>query len=187
MEKARFSREYSPMGGRVSVPSVPVSETSEPEIDPLALRRALGNMPTVVTAEGPDGRRAAITANSFTSISLVPPLVSVCIANESGSIRIIRRSGTFAVHVLDGDQGELARLFAQRGPAKLGRMPFGHSRFGNPVLERYLLLLECDVYAEYPGGDHRIILGRVRDCRVRPQAGSALTFFQGRFEALETR
>jgi flavin reductase (DIM6/NTAB) family NADH-FMN oxidoreductase RutF len=186
VEKARISQVESFAGAPAPAPFIP--QTVSSELDPLALRRALGNMPTgvtVVTAQGPDGRRAALTANSFASVSLEPPLVSVCVAAESTSLGTLRRAGTFAVHVLDGEQEDLARLFAESGPAKLSRLPVGRSEIGNPILERYLLLLECDTYAEYPGGDHRIILGHVRRCQLRPQAGSALTFFRGRFGVID--
>lgn len=186
MEKARISRAESFVGVPAPVPYVP--HTVPSDLDPITLRRALGNMPTgvtVVTARGPDGRRAALTVNSFASVSLDPPLISICVAAESASLATLRRAGAFAVHVLDGGQEDLARLFAVSGTAKLSRLPVGRSEMGNPLLERYLLLLECDTYAEYPGGDHRIILGRVRRSRLRSQAGSALTFFRGRFGVID--
>ena len=157
--------------------------------DARALRNALGHFATgvtVVTAETPSGRRAGLTANSFVSVSLDPPLISVCIASKSRGTSVIRDAGAFAVHVLHAEQEGLARIFARPGPDKLAHLGLERSALGNPVLERWLVLLECDLHAEYPGGDHRIFLGRVRRLRTHRRGGSALTFFRGRFASLGT-
>lgn len=153
-----------------------------------ALRDALGHFATgvtVVTAESPCGRRAGLTANSFASVSLDPPLISVCIARASAGGEIIRARGAFAVHVLAAAQEEIARGFARPGALKPDLAALGRSALGNPLLERFLLLLECELHAEFPGGDHRIFVGRVLRLEASARAGAALTFFRGRFASLD--
>ena len=173
--------------GRVSAREPACSRQIEDTPDARELRRTLGHFATgvtVVTAETAEGRRAAITANSFTSGSLEPPLVSVCIAAASASLPVIRRAGAFAVHVLDAEQEHLARTFACPGPDKLERVALSRSALGNPLLPSWLALLECELYVEYPGGDHRIVLGRVRRCVSESTRRPALGFFRSRFGAL---
>lgn len=158
-----------------------------PAVGPAAFREALGCFAsgvTVVTAAAGEGRVAGLTANAFTAVSLDPPLVLVCVGEGSRSLAALRRAGAFAVHVLRADQAAEARAFARAGEGKLTGMAFDWSAEGQPRLGRYLVRLDCVLEAEYPGGDHAIVLGRVRDLALDRQAGDPLTYFRGRLGAL---
>ena len=155
--------------------------------DPAAFRRALGCFAsgvTVVTAGTDDGEVAGLTANAFTSVSLDPPLVLVCVRHGSYTGALLRRSGRFAVHMLRADQGETALACARSGADKLEGLELTRSVRGIPTLRRYLALLECTLEAEYGGGDHAIYLGRVLGLDVGPAPLEPLTYFQGRLGAL---
>lgn len=139
---------------------------------------------TVVTAGTEAGEVAGLTANAFTSVSLDPPLILVCIKLESHSIEVLRRAGRFAVHVLRSDQAEAARTFARPAGDKLGAMALTWSRHDIPIMESCLLRLECGLAAEYDGGDHGIFLGRVLALELAPAPQAPLTYFRGKLGAL---
>lgn len=140
---------------------------------------------TVVTAGTEAGELAGLTANAFTSVSLDPPLILVCIKLESHAIEVLRRAGRFAVHVLGSDQADEARAFARPAGDKLGAMALTWSRHDIPVMETCLLRLECTLAAEYDGGDHGIFLGRVLALHMAPPPHRPLTFFRGKLGALQ--
>lgn len=140
---------------------------------------------TVVTAGTEAGEVAGLTANAFTSVSLDPPLILVCIKQESHSIEVLRRAGRFAVHVLRSDQAEAAQAFARPAGDKLGAMALTWSRHDIPVMESCLVRLECALAAEYEGGDHGIFLGRVLALDMAPAPHAPLTYFRGKLGALK--
>jgi flavin reductase (DIM6/NTAB) family NADH-FMN oxidoreductase RutF/DNA-binding SARP family transcriptional activator len=146
-----------------------------PGIDERAVRDAFGRFATgvaLVTAEV-DGAPLGLIVSSFAAVSLDPPLVSFCPQRESMTWRRMRRAGRFAVHVLSASQGEYARRAAQPGA----------DRFADPgVLHEALATIECDLAAEHVAGDHSIVVGRVRDLRVRRE-GEPLVYFAGGFGA----
>ena len=142
-------------------------------IEPSVFRQVLGHLPTgvtVVTAYGVDGP-VGMACNSVSSVSLEPPLVSFCPARDSFTWRRMRASGRFAVHVLGARHGDFARRAAAPGA----------ERFAEP-LSGALAVIECDLEAEYPGGDHSIVVGRVRDLRVNCEP-EPLVYFAGGFGA----
>lgn len=128
------------------------------------LQRALGHFAsgvTVVTTSGPLGP-AGITASSFTSLSLDPPLILVCVARSAVSFPAFERCETFGVSILADEQRELAVRYATRGAAKFlsGETENGaHCRA--PLIVGALAQLECTVHDLLPGGDHAILVGRV--------------------------
>ncbi len=136
------------------------SGAETPAVDARAFRDAMGLFPSGVTVIAADDgvERHAMTAASFTSVSLDPPLVLICVGLNARLTPLIRRAGGFAVHVLTEEQGALATLCAA-GPAeerveRLTRVP------GRPPrVEPFLARLECRLHAEHPGGDHAIFLG----------------------------
>ena len=142
---------------------------------------------TIVTAgrTHPHG----MTANSFTSVSLAPPLVLVCVRREAAMHDVILDHGAYAVSVLSARQGHLARHFAN--PARpRGGLEFAVAestpgrRTGAPIMAGSLAWFECRLAAVYDGGDHSIFLGEVLDLGRAPDADDALLFYGGGFHGL---
>lgn len=140
--------------------------TEQREIDAQALRRAFGMFATgvtvVATADGA-GALAGFTANSFTSVSLDPPLLLVCLAHEAASHAAFRDADRYAVSVLADGQRALSRLFATRGVDKFASVAWRPRVTGAPVLDGAAAWFDCRAEAVLPGGDHDILLGRIVD------------------------
>jgi len=155
-------------------------------LDGGTFRRVLGHFPTgvaLVTAMTPSGP-TGIAVNSFTSVSLDPPLVLFCVANSSSTWPALRQAGVFSVNVLGEDDADICRRFAQRGIDRFAGMPYHLGATGAPVLNGVAAHLDCWRYAVHDGGDHAIVLGRVAhldaDEAVRP-----LVFHGGHYCALQ--
>ena len=134
---------------------------------------------TVVTAVRPDGEPVGATANSFTSVSLEPPLVLWCLADHSPSLGAFAPGASFAIHVLSHEQRDLALHFARRGREKFEVDPHWRDHPTPPRIAGSLCRLDCRVHAVQPGGDHWIIIGEVTSCERHE--GAPLVFQQGRF------
>ena len=141
---------------------------------------------TIVTAVAGE-ELAGLTANAFSSVSLDPPMVLVCVGRDSHSCRVIHDAGLFAVHVLAADQEDVARRFADRGADKFGMSDWESGPFGVPVLRRYLSRFVCRLEAAHSGGDHLIFVGKVESLNICQDASVPLTYFQGRLGALRPR
>jgi len=118
---------------------------------------------TVVTTRSNEGL-AGLTVNSFTSVSLDPPLVLICVDLYSTALPFIRDSGTFAVNILTSEQEALSRCFATTSEERYEHFCFFcyHSAAtGSPILDQALAFIDSRIVAEYPGGDHVIFLGLV--------------------------
>lgn len=135
---------------------------------------------TVVTAVRPNGEPVGATANSFTSVSLDPPLLLWCLAGSSSTLEAFEIGAAFAVHVLAHDQRELALHFARRAREKFDVDPHWRAHPSPPHVAEALCRLECRVTALHPGGDHVIIIGEVL-ALARPGDGPPLAFHRGRF------
>jgi flavin reductase (DIM6/NTAB) family NADH-FMN oxidoreductase RutF len=128
-----------------------------------------------------------MTANSFTSVSLDPPLVSICVDEESRLLSFLKSQRRFGVSILNDTQQALSKHFAtgKQGPdadTRLGiRYRWTESRI--PVLEDALAHLACNVVAEYSAGDHTIFLGEVES--VDLSEGQPLLFYRGQYRALQ--
>lgn len=149
-------------------------------IDGRAFRDVLGTFPTgvtIVTARGADGP-AGLTTNAFTSLSLDPPLILVCIANGSRTLPVVREAGRFAVNVLRAGQEDLAAVFASKavGAEKFARTTH-NVEHGVPVLDDALSWLVCDLRDLLPGGDHTIAIGEVT--ALAAAEGEPLLFWRG--------
>lgn len=153
------------------------------DVDPAdqrALRDAFGRFATgvtIVTAEAADGP-VAITANSFSSVSLEPPLVLWSIARTSRRFGYFADAEHYAIHVLSRQQADLCRSVA-RDVHALRDFPLERSDRAVPLIEGSLARFECCKVAGYTAGDHVIVLGRV--LRTDIGGGEPLTFFGGRF------
>jgi flavin reductase (DIM6/NTAB) family NADH-FMN oxidoreductase RutF len=134
---------------------------------------------TVVTAVRPDGEPVGTTANSFTSVSLDPPLVLWCLSNQSTSLTAFTPGSPFAVHVLGHEQHDLAIHFARRWREKFDIDPHWRREPEPPHIADALCRFVCRVHSILPGGDHRIIVGEVVSFAQRN--GAPLVFHAGRF------
>lgn len=150
--------------------------------DPRALRDALGRFATgvtVVTTAAPSGP-LGITANSFASVSLEPPLVLWSPARASGRFGPFVEARRFAIHVIGADQPEIARMFVREGNP-FSDIDWRRAEDGTPVIENCLARFHCEREAVHDAGDHAIVVGRVIDCTHRP--GVPLIFSGGQFGA----
>ena len=139
---------------------------------------------TVVTAMGEDGAPLGLTVNSFTSVSLDPPLVLVCIDTGSNSHDRLVASGSFAVNVLAAEHDALARRFASLpADGRFDGLSWAPGPTGAPILAGMAAWLACTVEAVYPGGDHSIVVGRVAEAQSAP--APALLFHRGTLGALD--
>ncbi|MBK1840463.1 flavin reductase family protein [Azospirillum sp. YIM B02556] len=142
---------------------------------------------TVVTVLDEEGNPRGITANSFTSVSLDPPLVLVCIGNRSFSFPIFCSAPSFAVNLLHEGQADVSGLFASRSPEKFQSTGFGPKHTGAPVLADCLTWFDCTVHDRVIAGDHLVLIGRVQAFGPSATAGGTasraapLGFCRGRY------
>ena len=139
--------------------------TSPPSVDPELFRDGLSAWAsgvTVVTATGPDGI-VGMTASAFSSVSIEPPLILICVARSSGAHDGLCEAQGFAVHVLGRSQEELSNRFATAGIDKFDGVDFDVGAFDAPLLELGAARLVCAHHAALEGGDHTILVGRVID------------------------
>lgn len=151
-----------------------------------ALRNALGNFATgitVVTAIDSNGNPQGMTANSFSSVSLEPPLVLWCVGRDSRLFELFENVDHFAVNILHSGQESISQLFAGPEGDKFGQLPW-HTGLNNlPLLDDCDCYFQCAVEHRYPGGDHTIIVGRVLDFASTPL--SPLIFQGGQYQSLK--
>ena len=151
-------------------------------------RHAMGHFATgvtVVTSVGPDAKPVGTTANAVTSLSLDPPLVLVCFERSSLTLRAVLAHGAFAVNVLAAPQRQLSANFARRGlAAAWDGVRHRRGPTGSPRLEGVLAVVECTVEHSLPGGDHEIVVGRVRHVETSAAPAAPLVFFRGGYASL---
>ncbi|WP_379553922.1 flavin reductase family protein [Qipengyuania sp. DGS5-3] len=150
--------------------------------DSRQFRDALGSFATgvtIATTTGPDDEPIGVTASSFNSVSIDPPLVLWSLAKSSLSRPAFCESGHFAVHVLSADQDDLADRFARTGEDKFGDLTWTKGELGSPVLDHYAAKFECRTQHQYDGGDHIIMVGEVVGFETRDKA--PLLFHGGRY------
>ena len=141
---------------------------------------------TVITARGADGALYGVTANSFASVSLDPPLVLWSLDKRSPSSAGFAGSGNFAVNILAQDQQGLSARFATTGPEKWRDIAHETWQTGAPIFPGSLASLDCEVTAKHDGGDHVIYVGRVLRLETR-RHGQPLLFSRGSYRALGER
>jgi flavin reductase (DIM6/NTAB) family NADH-FMN oxidoreductase RutF len=170
----------------VSTPSLETdpTDTPLPPIDSSAFRRAASQFLTgvsVVTVRGDDGTPLGLTANSFTMVSLDPPLVLVCLDKRLGCYPAFQIGRVYAVHVLAEDQADLSTRFAMKGEDKFRGLRWREGLDGVPVLPDYLALWECRLVHAYDGGDHTICVARVERLEVGDPNRLPLGFFRSKY------
>lgn len=152
-------------------------------IDPSRFRAALSRFAsgiTVLTMRDPAGNDLGMTATAFSSLSLDPPLILVCIDAAASMAAPLTQGRAFAVHVLREDQEHLSRRFAATTGDRFAGITVERSASGTPLLADTLMRLECEVVARHPGGDHQIVVGRPDRVTVAP-IGEPLLYFRGRY------
>jgi flavin reductase (DIM6/NTAB) family NADH-FMN oxidoreductase RutF len=152
-------------------------------------RSAVGAFATGVTVVTTRGEQHAygMTANAFSSVSLDPPLVLVCVISPSEGATHISSNGVFAVNILSADQEPLSRYFASRDRPK-GRdafrdVPHRIGESGSPIIEGVAGFLDCRLHASHVAGDHLIFIGEVLELEVR-DAGPPLVFHGGQYREM---
>lgn len=154
--------------------------------DPRTLRDALGCFATgvtVVTCLDGEGKPVGLTANSFTSVSLDPPLLLVCVAKAAATAGPLSDADHFAVNVLQNEQQPASITFSTRVEDRFGQTPWSLGEHGVPVLLDSLSVFECSRHAIHDAGDHFILVGEVKKATF--EAGlDPLLYFRGRYRRL---
>ncbi|HEV3230860.1 MAG TPA: flavin reductase family protein [Candidatus Dormibacteraeota bacterium] len=151
-------------------------------LDPAAFRVACGNFATgvaIVTMRTADGAPHGFTANSFTSVSLDPPLLLVCVDREISSYEVIGAAAGWLVNILSDGQEELSRRFATPDIDKFVGVEFSEGPFGAPKLPGCIAYLAARGHAAHDGGDHGIFVGEAVEAEVA--GGRPLIFFRGQY------
>jgi flavin reductase (DIM6/NTAB) family NADH-FMN oxidoreductase RutF len=155
----------------------------------LELRRIFGCFATgvtVITCRA-GARTHGITVNSYTSVSLNPPLILVCIDKKAIAFELLKEAGTFAVNVLAERQREISDYFAKRlapdPDDELAQVPHSAGITSAPLIDGALAHIECKIAYIYPGGDHDIFVGEVLDARIASEA-APLLFHRGQYPHL---
>jgi len=153
--------------------------------DQRSFRDTLGRYPTgvaVIAATTPDGP-AGMAVNSFTSVSLEPPLIAFCPMLTSSSWMQIKPIGGFAVSLLRSHHEPVARLFSQKGADRFGAHDWHRSPAGHPILAESLGWLDATIESVTRAGDHDVVIARV-DHWSEAGEGRPLVFFSGRYHSL---
>ncbi len=138
----------------------------KPVFDSMEFRRALGTFTTgvtVITARSADGVPVGVTANSFSSVSLDPPLVLWSLANTAHSLAVFQDAEYFAIHILAAEQQDLSNRFASRGEDKFANLEVEDGLGHTPLLNGCSTRMQCKTVHQYEGGDHTIFVGEVMD------------------------
>ena len=165
-----------------------IPDVDSTEVSPAELREAMGHFATgvtVITSVGPDGKPVGTTANAVTSLSLEPPLVLACFELNSVTLAAIRSHGAFAVNVLGHRQRHLSANFAKRGLSAVWEGVSHHrGPTGAPRLADVIAVIECTVEHALPGGDHEIVIGRVRHVEMNGESATPLLFWRGTYTSI---
>jgi flavin reductase (DIM6/NTAB) family NADH-FMN oxidoreductase RutF len=157
----------------------------EPDI--ATFRTVLGHFATGVTLiTAMDGDEpVGMACNSFTSVSLDPPLVLFCAAKASSTWPKIQPAKCFAANILGEDDEELCRLFATKGADRFKHLDYSKYRTGAPVIHDALAFADCETVAEHDAGDHVIVVGRVLELGYASE-GKPLLFYRGGYGHFES-
>jgi len=154
-------------------------------IDPRELRNVMGHFATgvtIITTKDNTGKPFGLTANAFSSLSLAPPLVLVCVDKTVDCYACFEDSKVFAVNFLSEEQEQLSRRFATKGIEKFEGVACRSGELGTPVLEGTLGHIECKVVNSYEGGDHTIYVGEIQGASA--SGDRPLLFFKGKYYRL---
>jgi 3-hydroxy-9,10-secoandrosta-1,3,5(10)-triene-9,17-dione monooxygenase reductase component len=154
-------------------------------IDQAHYRQVLGHFPTGVTVvAGMDGEEpVGLAVGSFFSLSIEPPLVGFCVGKTSNSWGRMADAGSFCVNILGADQEDVCRVFATSAEDKFTSIGWRPAETGSPLIDGVLAWIDCDLDTVHEGGDHHIVIGRVRGMEIGHE-GEPLVFFRGGYANL---
>ena len=158
-------------------------------IEPGIYKEVMASFPsgvTVVTTLDPEGGIVGITASAFSALSIDPALVLFCPNYESDTYPVLRDSKRFAIHLLSADQQAEAYAFASKGKDKARAIAWHLSELGNPLLRKATAIIECELWREYDGGDHAIIVGAVKNLILPAQPVTPMIYHKGKLGPLPT-
>ena len=168
------------------MPSIDTSARAlAPSFSQAEFRQALGMFATgvtIVTARNAAGTLVGLTANSFNSVSLAPPLVLWSLSKSAGSMATFSAGSHYAINILSADQQRLAQQFASKTGDRFSGVPFVSGSSGAPLLEGAVAVFECFNRSQYEEGDHVIFVGEVERCSYALGA-SPLLYHGGKFYA----
>ena len=143
-------------------------------ISPDDFRQTLARFPsgvTVVTANGPDDTPVGLTVSAFSSLSLAPPLILVCLDNATAHLSSYTQGSGFCVNILASNQTDASNGFAFPGPhSPFDTTPHRKALYGAAALNEAAASMECGLHAVYPGGDHQIVVGLIERVSWRKEA-----------------
>ena len=157
-------------------------------LDSREFRNALGQFATgvtVITCTDADGSPVGVTASSFNSVSMDPPLVLWSLAKDSGSLQAYQNSGHFCVHVLASTHEELSQRFAARGTDKFAGIEWDKGAGEVPLLPDYAAQFQCKTTYQYEGGDHVIFVGEVVEYQTKDE--QPLVFHKGSYATAKAK
>lgn len=157
-------------------------------LDPKSFRHMCGCFATgvtVVTGRLDDASPVGVTANSFSSVSLDPPLVLFSLANQALSFDAFSMTKHFAFNILEENQEELSNNFAAQSQDKFDGIDYGESKEGVPLLRDTLGTIECRMHAVHEGGDHQIIVGEVIRITNTSEGKKPLLYYKGAYGELK--
>ena len=155
-------------------------------MDQREFRNTLGTFATgvtIITAKGDNGEKIGLTANAFSSLSLDPPLILVCIDKKSDSTPAFQKGHPFVVNILSEEQENDCWTFAKKGTDKFANAQYGLSSDGVPILKENLSSIVCNVHEVLEGGDHVIVTGLVKDIS-RNEEKKPLLFYTGKIGSI---
>ncbi len=150
------------------------------------LRNAMGRFATgvcLITVASEDGPALALTANSFSSVSLEPPLLLWCLQDNSDVYDVYAAPRYYAINVLASEQEALSTQYARKGEHALEAAHYANGKHGAPLIRDALVSFECQLEATHDGGDHLIVIGRIVDMQQR-EGGDPLLFFSGGYRGI---
>jgi flavin reductase (DIM6/NTAB) family NADH-FMN oxidoreductase RutF len=155
-------------------------------IDPAHFKSTLGRFAsgiTVITTHDADGRDHGMTLSAFSSLSLDPPLVLVCIGDAASIADTMANAEFFAVNILAEDQEPLSRRFSAKDEDRFENIAMTRGAHGLPLLDGALAHVQCRVTARHPGGDHTIVVGEV--IATASREGDPLLYYRGGYTRLD--
>jgi flavin reductase (DIM6/NTAB) family NADH-FMN oxidoreductase RutF len=161
----------------------PPSKALAPGFSSLEFRATLGMFATgvtIVTARDAAGARVGLTANSFNSVSLRPPLVAWSLSKRAAALAAFTRGSHYAINILAADQRALAERFAAKAVDRFAGVALREGASGAPILEGAAAVFECFNRSQYEEGDHIIFVGEVERCEHR-EGAQPLIFHGGRY------